>query len=117
MGEIGKSFHWINAALDDRQEGHQFVIVEIEGTISNRNLSILIDPGATLSYITPKIMENCQLTKVRRARPWSVQLAIGAKKKVIEFVANCEILIQNHATRINLNVFPLGSYDMIICMD
>ena len=37
--------------------------------------------------------------------------------KVIEFIANCEISIQNHATRINLNIFPLGSYDMIIGMD
>ena len=34
VGEIGKSFHRINAALKNRQEDHQFAIVEIEGTIS-----------------------------------------------------------------------------------
>ena len=62
-------------------------------------------------------MENCHLTKVRHARPWLVQLAIREKKKVTEFVANCEISIQDHVTRINLNVLPLGSYDMIIGMD
>ena len=72
MGEIGKSFHRINAALEDRQEDHQSTIVEIEGTISNQNLSILIDRGDTLSYITLKMVENCQLTKVRHAKPWSV---------------------------------------------
>ena len=93
MGEIGKSFHRINASLEDRHEYHQSAIVEIEGIISNQNLSILINRGATLSYITPKMMENCHLTKVRHARPWLVQLAIGAKKKVTEFVANCEISI------------------------
>ena len=69
MGEIGKSFHWINATLEDRQEYHQSAIVEIEGTISNQNLSILIDMGANLTYINPKMMENCQLTKVRHVRP------------------------------------------------
>ena len=37
--------------------------------------------------------------------------------KVTKFVANCEISIQDHVTRINLNVFPLCSYDMIISMD
>ena len=62
-------------------------------------------------------MENCQFTKVRHAKPWSVQLDTGAKKKVTDFIANCEISIQDHVTRINLNVFPLGSYDMIIGMD
>jgi len=49
VGDIGKSFHQINASLEDRQEDHQASIVENEGTISNRNLSILIDPGATVS--------------------------------------------------------------------
>ena len=72
VGEIGKFFHWINASLEDRHTDHQSAIIDIKGTISNQNISILIDPGATLSYITPKMMENCQLTKVRPARPWSV---------------------------------------------
>ena len=59
MGDIGKKFHWINESLEDRHADHQSAIVDIEGTLSNQNLSILIDSGATLSYITPKIMENC----------------------------------------------------------
>ena len=62
-------------------------------------------------------MENCHLTKVKHARPWLVQLATGEKKKVTEFVANCEVSIQDYVTRINLNVFPLGSCDMIIGME
>ena len=34
VGEIGKSFHRINVVLEDRQEDHQYAIVEIEGTMS-----------------------------------------------------------------------------------
>ena len=63
------------------------------------------------------MMENCHLTKISHVRPWSVQLAIGEKRNITEFVANCEISIHDHVTRINLNILPLVSYDMIIGMD
>ena len=63
------------------------------------------------------MMDNCELAKVMHAKPWSVQLAIGEKRKVTEFIVDCEVKIMDHVTRINLNVFPLGSYDMIIGMD
>ena len=69
VGEIGKSFHRINATIEVCQADHQSTIVEIEGIIYNQNLSILIDPGATLSYITPKMMERFQLAKVRILKP------------------------------------------------
>ena len=56
VGEIGKRFHRINPSLEDQQEDHQSAIVEIEGTIYNQNISILIDPRSTLSYITLKMI-------------------------------------------------------------
>ena len=62
------------------------------------------------------MMDNYQLTKVRHAKTWSFQLATGEKRKVTDFIANCEVKFQYHVTRINLNILPLGSYDMIIGM-
>ena len=41
----------------------------------------------------------------------------GEKRKVTNFIINCEVQLQDHKTKINLNVLPLGSYDMIIGMD
>ena len=117
VGEIGKNYHKIHAVLEDRQADNQSAIVEIEGIISNHALAILIDPGATLSYITPKMMELCKLTKVRHAKPWLVQLATGAKRKVTDYIADCEVELQGHKTRINLNILPLEYYDIIIVMD
>ena len=108
VGDIGKIFHLINASLEDWQEDHQTSIVENQGTISNQNLSILIEPGATVSYINPKMMENCHLTKVRHARTWSVQVATQAKRKVTLFVANCEISIQDEFECVSSSVL---SYD------
>ena len=63
------------------------------------------------------MIELCKLTKVKHARPWLVQLAIGAKRKVTDYIADYEVELQGHKTRINLNILPLGSYDMIIGMD
>ena len=63
------------------------------------------------------MMEDFQLAKVKHAKPWSVQLATGAKRKVTQFIANCEVKIQDHVARINLNILPLGLYYMIIGMD
>ena len=108
IGEIGKNFHRINAALEDRQADHQSAIVEIEGTISNHTISILIDQGATLSYISPRTVELCQLNSVKHEKPWMVQLATGEKRKVTNFIINYEVQLRDHKTKINLNVFFFG---------
>ena len=62
-------------------------------------------------------MEDFQLAKVRHRKPWSVQLDTGMRRKVIEFIVDCEDKIMDHVIRINMNIFPLGSYNMIIGMD
>jgi len=85
VGEIGRNFHNINAALEDQQVDHQSTIVEIEGIVSNHAISVLIDPGATLSYISPRTVELCQLTRVKHEKPWLVQLATRGKKKGNKF--------------------------------
>ena len=63
------------------------------------------------------MMENWELAKVRHAKPWLVQLATGEKIKVTDFIANYEVKIQDHVTRINLDILHLGSYDIIIGID
>ena len=59
VGEVGKSHHHINAALENRQADYKYAIREIESIISNQSLSILIDPRDTLIYITSKVVEEC----------------------------------------------------------
>jgi hypothetical protein len=49
--------------------------------------------------------------------PGLVQLAIGTKRKVTKFVSDCELGISGQNTKLNINVLPLGSYDIIIDMD
>ena len=51
----------ICTALENRQAYHHISMVEIEGMINGQPISILIDPGASLSYISPRIVELCKL--------------------------------------------------------
>jgi hypothetical protein len=86
VGDVGRSLHWINAAIDGRQADHQSSVVEIEGKIHDTRISVLIDPGATLSYITLNVVESNKLKRLKHAKSWLVQLATGTKRKVIDFI-------------------------------
>jgi len=111
---VGKSLHRINVAIDGRQADHQSSLVEIEGKINNTRISILIDPGATLSYITPDVVESNKLKKLKHAKSWLVQLATGTKWKVVDFVSNFEFILDGQNIQKKLYILPLGYYNMII---
>ena len=115
--DVGRSMHQNNATLDRRQANHQSTIVVVEGKIHFNNVSILIDAGDSISFITPSLVELKKLKKVKNAKSWLVQLATGTKRKVIDFIYDCEINIDGQSTKLNLNILPLGSYDIIIGMD
>eukprot|EP00253_Pinus_taeda_P010631 PITA_10631 len=117
VGEVGRSVPRINAALEDRQAEYQPTMVEFEGKISNLPISILIDPGATLSYVNPKVVEHCNLQSVKFKNPWLVQLATGAKRRVTSKIDNCSFTIADQPITADLNILPLGSYDILIGMD
>ena len=83
----------------------------------NTCVSILIDRSACWSYVAPKIVDICKLGKVKHDKPWLVQLATGRKSKVSEIVKECEVNLNSFLTKVNLNILPLGSYDILISMD
>ena len=61
-------------------------MVEVAGKIVEQSISILIDPGSTHSYITPRVVEICAFKKVKHRKSWLVQLATETKRKVSEVV-------------------------------
>ena len=61
-------------------------MVEIEGMINNQPISILIDPGAILIYISPRVVDLCNLVPEKFDKSWLVQLATGTKRKVTSIV-------------------------------
>ena len=92
-------------------------MVEIEGNILNTSISILIDTSAFRSYLSPKIVDVCKLAKIKHDKPWLVQLAMGMKWKVLEIVKGYEVNLNGYPMKVNLNILPLGSYDILISVD
>ena len=117
VGDLARAMPRINATLENRQEDYQTSMVEVEGKLNQTPISIFIDPGANLSYISLDLVEKCKFSVEKFAKPWLVQLATRAKIKVVSFVKYCTVNMDLFETYVKLNVLPLGSYDMLTCMD
>ena len=117
VGDLARTMARINAALENMQADYQTSMVEVKGKLNQIPISILIDPRASLRYISPDLVEKCKLSIEKFAKSWLVQLATGSNKKVIIFVKNCTVKMDQLETPVKINVLPLGSYDMLIGMD
>jgi hypothetical protein len=89
----------------------------MEGTIANHLVSILIDPGSNLSYVSPQTVDKYKLQQVKHVKSWMVQLATGTKRKVIKVIPTFQLVMSGFPTQENLNILPLESYDLLIGMD
>ena len=93
VGYVENEMHRINASLENRQANHQTSMVEVQGMIQNLFVTILIDPGASLSYISPGIVEKCKLSLKKFEKSWLVQVATGTKRKVVNYVESCNLMM------------------------
>ena len=59
----------------------------------------------------------CTLKKSKYKGSWLVQLATGTQRKVSEVVMKCPLVMDGLVTYADLNVLPLGSYDILIGRD
>jgi len=80
VGDVGRDMLQISIALENRQADHQTSTVGIEGKINKNPISILIDPGASLSYVSLIIVEKCKLALQKFEKSCLVQSATGKKK-------------------------------------
>jgi hypothetical protein len=92
-------------------------MIEVEGKIINQPISILIDSGTSHCYIDPKIVDRLHLEKSKLGKTSLVQLATGTKRTIHDMVIICSISLNGMNNSIDLNIIPLGSYDILIGMD
>ena len=90
---------------------------EVEGKIVEQFVSVLIDLGSTHSYITLRIVDICAFKKLKHNKPWLFQLGTRTKRKVSKVVDKCPLVMDGLVTYADLNVLPLGSYDILIGMN
>jgi hypothetical protein len=112
-----KDMRRIYVDLNDRQIEYSSNMIEVEGKIINQPVSILIDLGESHCYIDPKIVYRLHLQKSKLGKASLVQLATGTKRRIHDMVRGCSISLNGVNTSIDLNIIPLGSYDILIGMD
>jgi predicted aspartyl protease len=71
----------IYAALENKQSKYQSHMIEVEGMINNQTIVILIDSGASHSYIDPKMVESLHFPRSKHGKSWLVMLATRSQKK------------------------------------
>ena len=86
FGDLARGMPIINATLKNIQTEYRTSMVEVEGILNHKPISILIDPGASLSYVSPILVEKSKLPIEKFTKSWLVQLATREKRKVIDFV-------------------------------
>ena len=115
--DMGINVPRIYTSLDNKQDEFQLHMIEVEGKINDQPIVILIDSLASHSYLDPKMVERFHLSRSKLGKPWLVQLATRAKRKINEMVKACPMEMNGLHTKDYLNIIPLGSYDFLIGMD
>ena len=72
VNDIARNIPTISATLQNRQAEHQDTMVEMEGKISDQSVTVLIDLGASLSYISPQVVEKCNIKTEKFQQSWFV---------------------------------------------
>jgi hypothetical protein len=114
---MGSRMPRIYIALDNKQDEFQSHMIEVESMINNRPFTVLIDLGASHSYIDPRMVEIFHLLRRKHEKYWLVQLDTGTKRKVTKLVKSCPVDMNGLSTKDELNILSFGSYDCLIGMD
>ena len=61
VNDVARIMPQIYATLDNKLVDHQALVVDMEGMIANHVVSILIDRGSNLSYVSPQTIYICKL--------------------------------------------------------
>jgi hypothetical protein len=115
---MGGNIPKICASLDSKQAEYQSLMIKVEGKTNNHPIEILIDSGASYSYINSNIVEIFHLQRSKNNKYLLVQSTRGAKRKINELFKDCSIDMNGPIhTKVDVNTIPLGSYDCLIGMD
>jgi hypothetical protein len=90
VGDMGKA-HQIHAAVNNRQAEHQSTMLEMIGTIIDQTLSVLIDLGATESFISGVVLKRIKVKEIEQDEFRFIEMASGAKQKVGGKVTGCAL--------------------------
>lgn len=114
---MGISIPRIYASLEDRQAESQSHMIKVEGKIINHIVDILIDLGEIHCHIDHKVVYRLHLEKSEIEKSSLFQLTTRTKRMMNETVRSCLINMNGLNAVVDMNLIPLGSYDILIGMD
>ena len=105
-------------ALVDRQNSEASPDV-VTGTLSifSYNVYALIDPGSTLSYVTPLIAVKFERTPKLLIKSIEVSTPVGKYIVVKRVYHNCVVTVCDHDTLADLIELDMVDFDVIMGMD
>nr|XP_027101108.1 uncharacterized protein LOC113720463 [Coffea arabica] len=105
-------------AIDDQPVPDSSEVVEGTLPIFHRLAKVLIDPGATHSFVNPSFMSGIDVQPVRLPFDLEIRTPMG-NRKVITSLAykNCEFYIGEQKMVVDLISLDIKGYDVIIGMD
>jgi hypothetical protein len=116
VGDLGKA-HRIHAIVNNCQAEYQLIVLDMSCTFVEQTLSILIDPGATESFISGAVLKRTKVKAYEHDEFSLVEMPSGAKQNVGGKVSGCSLNLGEFVTRANPYVTNLGAYDVMIGMD
>jgi len=79
----------------------------MEGIITKQNISILIDLGYNISYLSSQIVEAFLLQRKKHANECLVHLTTETKIKVVETIEYFPFKMSKQHTQSTFNILPL----------
>ncbi|XP_071924803.1 uncharacterized protein [Coffea arabica] len=105
-------------ALDNQPVPNSSEVVEGTLPIFHRLAKVLIDPGATHSFVNPSFMSGIEVQPVRLPYDLEIRTPMGNKKVITSLTyKNCEFWIGERKMLVDLISLDIKGYDVIIGMD
>ena len=82
--------------------------------IDEQPILFFIYPGENLSYISPQKVENYKMTSEKFQQTWLAQLTTRTKRKLTHKPLKSTVNLNGYETKMNLNTFLVGSYDVLV---
>ncbi|KAH0669343.1 hypothetical protein KY285_023504 [Solanum tuberosum] len=105
-------------AINSRQEQEDSLDV-VTGMIQVFDLTVyaLLDPGASLSFVTPYVAMNFDVIPEQHSEPFSVSTPVGESILAERVYRDCPISINHKSTMADLIELGMVDFDVILGMD
>ncbi|KAH0700890.1 hypothetical protein KY284_015105 [Solanum tuberosum] len=119
VGGVAQPTRSVDASLSSAPSLGRGKIPAGRGTLSifSHNVYVLIDPGSTLSYVTPLIAEKFKRTPELLVKPFEVSTSIGESIIAGRVYRNCIVTVCDRDTLADLIELEIVDFDVIMGMD